>query len=154
MVPTYSPLLHSDGNIAFHHYPSSLSSQDLSGSVILKAGGRLATKSLKSASIASTSRYCTGSLRSWKWSDILAGQDQPKSHDEPTFATYLILRRGLGEIVAKVTEHFQLLSDPVQYRDVEAIDADFKENHNSSSSARQIPRQAHCHPKTCPDQSY
>ena len=60
-------------------------------------------------------------------SDILAGQDQPKSHDEPTFATYLILRRGLGEIVAKVTEHFQLLSDPVQYRDVEAIDADFKD---------------------------
>lgn len=61
-------------------------------------------------------------------SDLLNGKKpEPKSEDEPTFATYLILRRRLGEIVAKVTEHFQLLGEAVQYRDVESIDADFKD---------------------------
>ena len=52
---------------------------------------------------------------------------QPKDKDEPTFATYLILRKSLGEIVARVTEHFQLLDEQVQYRDVEAIDEEFKD---------------------------
>jgi len=51
---------------------------------------------------------------------------RPKPDSEPTFATYLILRRGLGEIVARVTDHFQMLGEAVQYRDVEAIDEDFK----------------------------
>lgn len=51
---------------------------------------------------------------------------EPKPYDEPTFATYLILRRSLGEIVAKVTDHFQMLGESVQYRDVEEIDAEFK----------------------------
>lgn len=51
---------------------------------------------------------------------------EAKPYDEPTFATYLILRRSLGQIVAKVTDHFQMLRETVQYRDVEEIDAEFK----------------------------
>ncbi|WVQ69466.1 uncharacterized protein L199_007684 [Kwoniella botswanensis] len=51
----------------------------------------------------------------------------PKPFSEPTFATYLILRRGLGCIVAKVTQHFQRLSGQGSYRDVEALDAELKQ---------------------------
>ncbi|WRT64595.1 uncharacterized protein IL334_001528 [Kwoniella shivajii] len=51
----------------------------------------------------------------------------PQPMTEPTFATYLILRRGLGCIVAKVTQHFQTLSGQTSYRDVEALDAEFKQ---------------------------
>nr|XP_019046958.1 hypothetical protein I302_03564 [Kwoniella bestiolae CBS 10118]OCF25888.1 hypothetical protein I302_03564 [Kwoniella bestiolae CBS 10118] len=51
----------------------------------------------------------------------------PRPMSEPTFATYLILRRGLGCIVAKVTQHFQRLSGQGSYRDVEALDAELKQ---------------------------
>ena len=60
-------------------------------------------------------------------SDILkdsAAKVRPE--EEPTFASYLILLRGLGEIVAKITQHFQLLGESTQYREVEAIDAELK----------------------------
>jgi len=57
-----------------------------------------------------------------------------KPYDEPTFATYLILRRSLGEIVAKLTDHFQMLGEVVQYRDVEELDAEFK------AFMRELPR--------------
>lgn len=64
---------------------------------------------------------------------------------EPTFGTYLLLRRRLGDIVAKVssvcpvcfsvcvlinsqiTHHFQRLTGQTQYRDVEALDAELKQ---------------------------
>ncbi|WWC86725.1 uncharacterized protein L201_001603 [Kwoniella dendrophila CBS 6074] len=51
----------------------------------------------------------------------------PRPMLEPTFATYLILRRGLGCIVAKVTQHFQRLSGQTSYKDVEALDAELKQ---------------------------
>ncbi|WWC59664.1 uncharacterized protein I303_102226 [Kwoniella dejecticola CBS 10117] len=52
----------------------------------------------------------------------------PQPMTEPTFATYLILRGGLGRIVAKVTQHFQRLSGQnSSYKDVEALDAEFKQ---------------------------
>ncbi|OCF45779.1 nuclear protein [Kwoniella heveanensis CBS 569] len=50
-----------------------------------------------------------------------------KPMTEPTFATYLILRGGLGRLVAKVTQHFQRLQGQTSYRDVEALDAEFKQ---------------------------
>ncbi|WVN89314.1 uncharacterized protein L203_104536 [Cryptococcus depauperatus CBS 7841] len=60
--------------------------------------------------------------------DILRNkQVKPRPMSEPTFGTYLILRRGLGEIVAKITHHFQRLEGPTEYRDVEAIDAEMKQ---------------------------
>nr|XP_019008291.1 uncharacterized protein I206_06846 [Kwoniella pini CBS 10737]OCF47072.1 hypothetical protein I206_06846 [Kwoniella pini CBS 10737] len=52
----------------------------------------------------------------------------PQPMSEPTFATYLILRGGLGKLVAKVTQHFQRLSgQSSSYKDVEALDAEFKQ---------------------------
>lgn len=44
-----------------------------------------------------------------------------KDLEQPTFATYLILRRKLGEIVAKITQHFQNLRDPRGYKDIEVL---------------------------------
>ncbi|WWD21666.1 hypothetical protein CI109_106152 [Kwoniella shandongensis] len=52
---------------------------------------------------------------------------KPKPFSEPTFATYLILRHGLGCIVAKITQHFQKLQGQTQYRDVENLDAELKQ---------------------------
>ncbi|KAK8847577.1 hypothetical protein IAR55_005436 [Kwoniella newhampshirensis] len=52
---------------------------------------------------------------------------QPQPISEPTFATYLILRHGLGCIVAKITQHFQRLQGQTQYRDVENLDAELKQ---------------------------
>lgn len=62
----------------------------------------------------------------------------------PTYATYLILRERLGALVAKVSpasrashkkltlrpkvvQHFQKLHDQGGYRDVEKLDAEFKQ---------------------------
>ncbi|KIR54550.1 nuclear protein [Cryptococcus gattii Ru294] len=52
---------------------------------------------------------------------------KPKPMTEPTFGTYLLLRRRLGDIVAKITHHFQRLTGQTQYRDVEALDAELKQ---------------------------
>ena len=47
--------------------------------------------------------------------------------DQPSYATYLIVRRHLGEIVARVTKHFQRLDGGGEYRDVEDLDKEFKD---------------------------
>lgn len=52
---------------------------------------------------------------------------KPRPITEPTFGTYLLLRRRLGDIVAKITHHFQRLTGQTQYRDVEALDAELKQ---------------------------
>jgi hypothetical protein len=52
-----------------------------------------------------------------------------KDKEEPTFATYLILRRRLGEIVAQITHSFQRLDETNSaslYRLVEARHADMR----------------------------
>lgn len=52
-----------------------------------------------------------------------------KDIEEPTFATYLILRRRLGEIVAQITQSFQRLDESAAsslYRTVEARHADVR----------------------------
>ncbi|ODN79510.1 hypothetical protein L202_03476 [Cryptococcus amylolentus CBS 6039] len=60
--------------------------------------------------------------------DILENKAiKPKPWSEPTYSTYLILRRGLGQIVAKITKQFQHLQGQTGYKDVEAIDAELKE---------------------------
>ncbi|KAK4684431.1 hypothetical protein P7C73_g5751, partial [Tremellales sp. Uapishka_1] len=46
--------------------------------------------------------------------------------DHPTFATYLILRKGLADIVFKIVHHFQRLQGQTQYKDVEILDAELK----------------------------
>lgn len=48
----------------------------------------------------------------------------PKPLSEPTYATYLILRRSLGEIMAKVTQHFQRLDGVGEYKDVEGLNGE------------------------------
>jgi hypothetical protein len=45
---------------------------------------------------------------------------------EPTFAAYLIIRRSLGEIVARITQHFQRLDGGGSYADVEALDKELR----------------------------
>ncbi|WVQ79880.1 hypothetical protein IAT38_001980 [Cryptococcus sp. DSM 104549] len=61
-------------------------------------------------------------------SDILRNKNaKPKPLSEPTYGTYLLLRWGLGNIVAKITQHFQRLQGQTQYRDVEALDAELKQ---------------------------
>lgn len=43
--------------------------------------------------------------------------------DEPTFATFLILRKRLADIVATLVNQFQKLNTAMRYSDVQAIDA-------------------------------
>jgi hypothetical protein len=50
----------------------------------------------------------------------------PRPLDQPTFATYLILRRALGEIVARITQHFQRLDGGGGYKDVEVLDGQIR----------------------------
>lgn len=55
----------------------------------------------------------------------LIGADKPppeKPLDEPTFATFLILRKRLADIVAVLVHQFQKLHTPMRYSDVQAID--------------------------------
>lgn len=49
---------------------------------------------------------------------------QPKPAQQPTFATYLILRRAVGEIVARITQTFQRLDGGGDYADIRALDSD------------------------------
>ena len=93
--------------------------------------------------------------------DLVSGHRVgPRPVDEPTFATYVILRRRLGEIVAKVscssipsqisaafqvTQHFQRLHGQTPYRDVEELDAEFK------SLVEDLPS---CYRMVNPDKSY
>ncbi|WVR04770.1 hypothetical protein IAU60_001782 [Kwoniella sp. DSM 27419] len=51
----------------------------------------------------------------------------PRPLSEPTFATYLILRRALGLIVAKMTNQFQRLQGQMSYREVEAVDEELRQ---------------------------
>jgi hypothetical protein len=55
-----------------------------------------------------------------------ASRPVPRPLSQPTFATYLILRRQLGEIVANVTHHFQRLDGGGGYKDVEVLDGEFR----------------------------
>lgn len=50
----------------------------------------------------------------------------PKPLYEPTFATYLIFRRKLGEIVSRITKHFQRLDGVGAYKDVQVLDGEIK----------------------------
>lgn len=50
----------------------------------------------------------------------------PKPLEEPTFATFLILRKRLADIVAKVVNQFQRLHTAMRYTDVQAINADLQ----------------------------
>lgn len=49
-----------------------------------------------------------------------------KPLSEPTFATYLILRKRLADIVARIVRSFQRLHGRTQYQDVKHIDAELK----------------------------
>lgn len=51
---------------------------------------------------------------------------QSRPISEPTFASYLILRRSLGEIVARITQHFQRLDGGGSYANVEALDKELR----------------------------
>ncbi|KLT39784.1 hypothetical protein CC85DRAFT_250611 [Cutaneotrichosporon oleaginosum] len=46
--------------------------------------------------------------------------------DEPTFATFLILRNRLASIVSQIVNQFQKLHDSVHYSDIQAIDAQLR----------------------------
>lgn len=46
---------------------------------------------------------------------------QPRPLDEPTTATYIILRKSLSAIVGRIAHHFQKLDEPAQYSDVEQL---------------------------------
>jgi hypothetical protein len=50
----------------------------------------------------------------------------PKPLDKPTFATFLILRNRLAGIVSQIATQFQKLCTPIQYSDVQAIDAQLR----------------------------
>lgn len=49
-----------------------------------------------------------------------------KPLDEPTFATFLILRSRLAGIVSQIVNQFQKLHNPISYSDVLAIDAQLR----------------------------
>jgi hypothetical protein len=46
---------------------------------------------------------------------------EPRPWDEPTTATFLILRKTLSDIVGKIVHHFQKLDEPARYSDVESL---------------------------------
>ncbi|ORY27664.1 fungal-specific transcription factor domain-domain-containing protein [Naematelia encephala] len=51
----------------------------------------------------------------------------PKPIDEPTTATYLILRKSLAQIIGRIVHHFQKLDEPAQYSDVERLQMELDE---------------------------
>ena len=60
-------------------------------------------------------------------SSSLADRLVSKPLSQPTFATYLILRRSLGEIVSRITQHFQRLDRGGEgYADVEVLDRELR----------------------------
>ena len=53
-------------------------------------------------------------------------ETEAKPLTETTFATYLILRRHLGEIVARTCRLFSRVSKPIQYEEIKDIEALFR----------------------------
>ncbi|BEI81893.1 hypothetical protein CcaverHIS002_0210530 [Cutaneotrichosporon cavernicola] len=70
-------------------------------------------------------------------SSLLNSDTMPRSKplDEPTFATFLILRNRLAGIVSQIVNQFQKLHNPIKYCDVQAIDQQLRKLHDD------LPRQ-------------
>ncbi|BEJ12592.1 hypothetical protein CspHIS471_0210520 [Cutaneotrichosporon sp. HIS471] len=65
-------------------------------------------------------------------SSLLNSDTMPRSKplDEPTFATFLILRNRLAGIVSQIVNQFQKLHNPIKYCDVQAIDQQLRKLHD------------------------